>query len=185
MRIFILTFQFFERNMRVDFRCGDTFMSQQLLDGGQVRLVVQHSRSERVAKHVRTPLLDGGHLRKVFLHNLRNLFLIHCRSLFSHEQCWKSSLPQCLFTSYLIGFDFAFQFFAKRDDALFVALSRRLDLLGHQIHTCICHAEQLSASDPCFIEHHENKPVPDALEAPVLRGQFEQSVHFRFPYIIG
>ena len=133
MSLFIHSFQLFERGVGIDFRRTDALMAQQVLDALKPCTVVQHRRGKGVTQHVGRAFLQRRHSRQVLMHDQIHLVARHPMPLVAQEQGVAVTLH--LFVTHGdIPFKGIGQFCAEGHDALFVALTRHLELTSLKVH---------------------------------------------------
>ena len=150
MSLFIHSFQLLERGVGIDLRRTDALMAQQVLDTLKACTVVQHRRGKSVTQHVGRAFLQRRCPCQVLMHDLINLVARHPMALVTQEQGVAITLH--LFVAHGdIPFKSLSQFRAERHDALFVALTRHLELAGLEVNIGIVQSCQLRTTESRLI----------------------------------
>ena len=188
MGLVIHFFQLLESGVRVDFCCGQAFVSEQFLDGLQVCLVVEHCCGEGVTQDVRAVPLLCGDEREVLLDDCADADGFHLPpGLDVEEEAWvcRCLLLREVFALAEIAAEAVAVLVAVGDDALFVALACHLELHLVEVDVLFSEAYELGESYACGVEREQNHAVADAFVVVGEEIAVEQTVHFCFADVGG
>ena len=143
----VCSLQVLECDMRVDLRCCEALVTQQLLYASQPCIIIQHGGGEGVSEHVGRTLLLRCDEGEVVVHDVVYGTYAH-RLPFAVAEQWSvavGAVARLLFTVAKghVSLELCGDFLTKRDDALLTALARYLQLMAVQVDVAVTEAYHL------------------------------------------
>ena len=127
-------------------------MSEQFLHTFYVCPVVKQGGGKRMAQHMGRTFLQVAHQCKTVTHELAHFAVVHATPFCVGKECAAPGLPRFGIALFHVLLQRSSEFFAERDYALLVPLSRHLYLSIDEIDILVVHRHEFRCAYARLIE---------------------------------
>ena len=167
MSLTIDTLQSINGYVCIELRCGQTLVSEELLDGPQVGAAVEEMRGERMPENVRAPLFQFGDRRDIFFHDEVDPFRVHPPAVRGEEDggaiLFRRRPAEQRIPPRAIGDERLFRLAAERYDTVFSPFPQDFECIMLEIDISEIELDEFAEADAASVEQFQDEPVAQPL----------------------